>query len=36
MEQYLRGVVWTGTNSISGQWDWDNDQGYAKAAVAAT
>lgn len=33
MGQYLRGVRWEMRNSISGRWDWDYDQGYAKAAV---
>jgi len=33
MEQYLRGVNWTIRNSIGGNWDWDYDQGYARAAV---
>lgn len=33
MDQYLRGVRWNTRNSIGGQWDWDYDQGYAKAAV---
>src|SRR6478735_5607122 len=33
MDQYLRGVNWTIRNSIGGNWDWDNDQGYARAAV---
>ncbi len=36
MDQYLRGVMWSGINSIGGLWDWDNDQGYAKAAVAVS
>lgn len=34
MDQYLRGVRWAQVNSIGGRWDWDYDQGYAKAAVA--
>jgi len=34
MEQYLRGVSWTASNSIGGTWDWDFNQGYARAAVA--
>ena len=33
MEQYLRGVNWTIRNSIGGSWDWDYQQGYARAAV---
>lgn len=33
MGQYLRGVRWTAKNSIGGYWDWDYNQGYAKAAV---
>lgn len=34
MEQYLRGVNWSMRNSLGGVWDWDHEQGYAKAAVA--
>lgn len=33
MAQYLRGVKWETTNSLGGRWDWDNNQGYAAAAV---
>jgi len=33
MTPYFRGPGWTTTNSIGGQWDWDYNQGYAKAAV---
>jgi prepilin-type N-terminal cleavage/methylation domain-containing protein len=33
MEQYLRGISWSMVNSLGGVWDWDYDQGYAKAAV---
>lgn len=33
MNQYLRGVQFSAVNSLSGRWDWDYDQGYAKAAV---
>ena len=33
MDQYLRGVDWTDRNSLGGQWDWDFNQGYAKAAI---
>ena len=35
MDQYLRGVNWTIRNSIGGNWDWDYDQGYARAAVCS-
>jgi prepilin-type N-terminal cleavage/methylation domain-containing protein len=33
MDQYLRGVDWLNKNSLGGQWDWDYNQGYAKAAI---
>jgi len=35
MDQYLRGVNWTIHNSIGGNWDWDYDQGYARAAICS-
>jgi type II secretory pathway pseudopilin PulG len=35
MDQYLRGVNWNIRNSIGGNWDWDYDQGYARAAVCS-
>ena len=33
MDVYLRGVDWTNKNSLGGQWDWDFNQSYARAAI---
>lgn len=33
METYIHGVNWTAVNTIGGRWDWDFNQGYARAAV---
>jgi type IV pilus assembly protein PilE len=33
MQQYMRGLTWSMTNTLGGNWDWDYDQGYAKAAI---
>ena len=33
MQTYLRGISFESINSIGGRWDWDNDQGYARAAI---
>jgi prepilin-type N-terminal cleavage/methylation domain-containing protein len=33
MDVYLRGVDWTRKNSLGGEWDWDFNQGYARAAI---
>lgn len=35
MNQYLKGARWEMRNSIGGRWDWDYDQGYAKAAICS-
>ena len=33
MQTYLRGMSFSGATPLGGRWDWDNDQGYARAAV---
>lgn len=33
MDQYLRGISWTMKTSFGATWDWDFNQGYARAAV---
>ena len=33
MQTYLRGVTFEGATPIGGRWDWDHDQGYARAAI---
>lgn len=33
MDQYLQAMNWTGSNTIAGQWAWDNNRNGSVAAV---